>query len=859
MVVYGRPEAPSAPLPGPLVSSHGVGLAWSSGADHGAAVEEFELVEVGSGRSWSVGRATRFDVVGLPNGVEVCFQVRARNRAGWSDFSAIGPCQTPNEAPGRSPRFEVVGVGDGTVLLEWEPAPVDGTPVTNYRLVWPGGVIDDISGAERRIVVSGLDNYTSYVFALTARNGHGWSESTALAEGQPSGRPTGLDGVSVSSTNLGHEVQLALSWPVAQPNGPGPVTYQVTRWGGADVVVFPPQSSTSLVDQVAFDGSELTYQITASNATGGPDHTAGPVETYFHAISPPAAWEPGSLMVRPTGRSGEAVLELEVPPSHGGAARIELIQGPGTLNTPQPNGGRHVQTISGFIDGVETAVQIRLCNELGQCSDSSVGYVTTFGQLATPTLRVWQHGSYGDHLLCAEAQVQAMGADASLTLRASNGSQAQPSQGPGDLVTEFCADAGGPELALTFTASVSSGPTTPARSNPTPATAQIKTPKDPTPPLAQPTLTTRQGGVGDTEVCATAHGHGNGHPARLYLTNDRDSVSTAPVSGSGALNSAEQCFDPGRSGVAVVFTAHLETDPTDPPRTDAPTGSVTLVSSAQPLQPPAVQARAPGSIGDYRVCASAQGDGQGTPAKLYLTSSNGATSAAVSGSGALAAPEWCVQANPAQTITFTAHLDNDSAATPRPDQTATANATAPDAPPPFAKPTITVRAASNNKACFTASAAAGDYPAQLTVSNSKNSQTWVTGASSGNLSLSESCVDAGSTASVTFTATLTSQVAGRADASASATLKMPRITASKGGNLHDNVYYIRVTTSDLPRSVTCKLTDSTYVHDFTSTISLGPNDSGQTNSRIEVVSGVWVKVRCWGGDFELTSGQIPIK
>jgi hypothetical protein len=765
-------------------------------------------------------------------------------------------------------------VGDGVLSLVWEGAPVDGTPVTGYRLVWPGGVIDDLSGAARQATITGLDNYTIYDFTLTARNAMGWSEQVALTSGQPSGRPTGLTGVTVSSSSLGGQVELALTWPVAGPNGPGPVTYMVTRSGGPQgTVSFGPLSGTSLVDRVDYDGSDLVYEITATNASGGPEHTAGPVRTDFHAVSPPDPWLAGSLIALPTGQSGQAKLTLVVPPSHGGASQLTLIQGPtGSLVSPGPNGGQVERIVDGFTDGVDTAVQVKLCNEDGQCQVSSVVYVRTFGQLVTPVVTAWPHGSYGDHQVCARATAQAMGAGASLVLRSSTGPKTAPSTGTGALDSgELCVDAGGQEITVTFTAVLVSDPTTPARSDPTPGTAQATTPKDPKPVLETPTFTTDRGGLGNFLVCATAHGDGRGYPASLYVSNNIDSTRSDTVSGDNALHTTKLCINMGGPGQQATFTAHLSTGVTDPPRTDAPNGTVTVTSSAYPLQTPAIQANTPGSTGDYRVCAQAQGEGQGTPAKLYITSSNGQTSPVDKGSEDLVVPNWCVTTDPAQTITFTAHLDNDSDATPRPNKTDTADATAPNPPPAFAQPTITTRVpggAGDYRLCFTASANAAGYAAKLTVTVDQSGKgPWSTSYGTGTLSLGETCFDLGkASTTATFTATVTSQVPDRADASKTATAKTPGpapyITAYKGshhsGSASD-IFFIGIETHNFPGNVTCKVTDSYVGGGFNSTGTWGANQKKQSGSYIQVTSSAWVVVHCWGSGADVTSGHLSVK
>ncbi|MDR1386496.1 MAG: fibronectin type III domain-containing protein [Propionibacteriaceae bacterium] len=873
MVVYGRPEAPSAPAAGPVVS-HGVGLTWSSGADHGAAVEEFELVEVGSGRSWSVGRATRFDVVGLPNGVEACFQVRARNRAGWSDFSPVGGCQVPDEVPGRSARFEVVGVGDGTVALEWAPAPVDGTPVTAYHLAWPGGSVQ-LPADQRSFEVVGLDNYTIYDFALTAENRMGRSHLTATTSGQSSGRPVCHGGLTIQPDDLADQARVNLSWSAADANGPGPVTYRVVRAGRGEAGS-GALDALHWTDQVVYDGTAYHYTLQASNATGGPAHTCT-LEGDFSAVGVPAAWGANSLTVVPTGQDGQAKLIMEVPPARGASSNLTLIGWPGVhLTSPGPDGGHIEVIVDGLPNGLPTAIQVQLCNENGNpCQNSPTRSVTVFGQLTTPQVSARLHGSYGDHQLCASASASAHGATATLSLRASKGSTvvSQTSQTgiDGLAITDWCVDAGAEETTLNFVATLSSGPTNPTRPDPASAQASATTLKDPKPPLLQPTLTTRQGGVGDHVVCATAHGDGRGYPASLYVVNSYDNNRTATVSGNNGLNTSELCVNPGTPGQAVTFTAYLTTGVTDPPRDDAPAGQVTLVSSALPLLTPDVPVWARGGTPDYGVCASASGDGRGTPAKLYLTSSIGGQSAVATGSNVIQTGTWCVDATPGATVVFTAHLEDNSTTTPRPAVTNTGAVTAPPPPPAFAAPALTVRqhgGTGDQQVCASASGQAGGFGATLTITNNRTSASWGSGTGTGALSVAEHCVSAGFGVTVTFTATLHSTVSPRADAIRSASVTAPndyhpsvsiKLRSTSSGLCTDNnpCYPLLVTTSGFPGTVNCTLVQNNVGHSQR-TWTQGANETnhnagfsfGRINTKAEV--------SCTSGSYTATSGYVNL-
>jgi hypothetical protein len=762
-------------------------------------------------------------------------------------------------------------VGDGTVSLVWEPAPVDGTPVTGYRLDWPGGSLQ-LSGDQTSVTVSGLDNYTIYDFALTARNIMGWSDQVSLTSGQPSGRPVCQGVLTIQPDDLADEARVNLSWSAADANGPGPVTYALRRSGQGEVG-FGPLSGLRWTDQVAYDGTSYHYVLEASNATGGPDHTCT-LERDFSAIGLPAAWGGASLTVVPTGQDGQAKLTLEVPPSRGAVSELTLVGWPGvSLTSPGPNGGRIEQLIDGLPNGVSTPIQVQLCNEnRTPCQTSPTRNVTVFGQLATPQITAWPHGSYGDHLLCASATADGRGAEASLRLRTSDGALSDVVGGIGEMaISEWCVDAVTEETTLTFFAEMQSSPTTPGRPNPMSGMAQATTPKDPKPPLLAPTLTTRQGDVGDTEVCATGHGDGRGYPANLYISNSFTGARSATVSGNGTLNTSELCVDPGTPGAQVTFTAHLATGLTDPPRTDAPDGTVTLVSSALPLLSPDITAERHGDTPDYGVCARAQGNGRGTMARLYLTSSTGSQSDAVVGTGSLVTVTWCLLVEPSTTVTFTAHLEDASTDTPRPATTNTASATSAPPPPTFFQPTLNVWASGstgNQEVCASASGDARGYTSTLTLSNNKNGSK-ITKQGSGSLSTGNLCVSAGFGATVTFTVVLHSEVAGRPDSSKSASITAPpdyspsvslRLSSASVGSCSDGLacYSLWVSSGGFPNgTLNCTLVNNNVGH--------GVRSWTQPANQANYNTGIWfgdvntkAEVRCSLGSYSATSGFVNL-
>jgi hypothetical protein len=85
----------------------------------------------------------------------------------------------------------------------------------------------------------------------------------------------------------------------------------------------------------------------------------------------------------------------------------------------------------------------------------------------------------------------------------------------------------------------------------------------------------------------------------------------------------------------------------------------------------------------------------------------------------------------------------------------------------------------------------------------------------------------------------------------------PYITVFQGTKATVDSYYIGITTHNFPSNVACQVVDHSGGVTFASTVTLRPNESRDSNSHlISFDSGVWVKVRCWNGEIDITSGEL---
>ena len=209
-----------------------------------------------------------------------------------------------------------------------------------------------------------------------AKNQAGYGKSVKVS-GQSSGKPSTPTGVTATgeADPTGSSTPVTVTWNDVDPNGPGPVTYAVTRSGpGGDKSVCTGAASTRCVDDgVGYDGSKYTYRVTATNKTGGPAHTSAAGSDTFEAVGEPEAW--GSWSAEATGQVGQVRLTYRVPNSRGEESRVSLLDGGSSAGSISGDGSDTV-TLS---NGNEHRLQLQLCNEKDSCSVSDSQTVTPYG------------------------------------------------------------------------------------------------------------------------------------------------------------------------------------------------------------------------------------------------------------------------------------------------------------------------------------------------------------------------------------------------------------------------------------------------------------------------------------------------
>ncbi|MCY4122085.1 MAG: fibronectin type III domain-containing protein, partial [Acidobacteria bacterium] len=210
-------------------------------------------------------------ITGLTNGQEREFQIRARNSAGasaWTASATATPLDVPNIPTGLA-----VAPGNAAVALSWT-APASGGAVASYEVdyrlssaqSWTS--ITGITTTSR--TVTGLTNGLAYNFRVRSRNASGASGWTATVNATPTAAranaPTALVVTPVS-------MALRLSWTLPVAGGATRTGWEIqyklqsaSNWSTAPA---PPVNANSTAIASLTNGQVYDVRIRAVTATSG--------------------------------------------------------------------------------------------------------------------------------------------------------------------------------------------------------------------------------------------------------------------------------------------------------------------------------------------------------------------------------------------------------------------------------------------------------------------------------------------------------------------------------------------------------------------------------------------------------------
>ena len=281
-------------------------------------------------------RGTTYTHDGLKPGETRHYRVRARNRAGWSEWSDVARATIEAVEPGAPTGLAVrpVGgpMGSSQLLLTWSPPSDDGgSAITGYR-IWRsatrvGGWIPhaSIGGACTTVCTytdRDLTPATTWFYRVYAENGKGLGPASNVDDGTTNAAPPGgPQNVRARATGPS---SILLAWDAPETDGGARVTgYGIQVQGPNDNSWIDLERNTGTTTRTyTHTGLEpvtrYSYRVRAINRVGGgewaPMPPALPTTALTHADKAGA----------PTGLTAQAV----------GTARIDL-----SWNAPRYTGG----------------------------------------------------------------------------------------------------------------------------------------------------------------------------------------------------------------------------------------------------------------------------------------------------------------------------------------------------------------------------------------------------------------------------------------------------------------------------------------------------------------------------------------
>lgn len=391
-------ESPSVPgtLAAPEVAggNQQVTVSWLEPSSNGGGViTNYQLRHrIGSSGAWTTGSdlaasPTRATITGLAAATAYQVQARAKNSAGYGDWSESGTATTMAATTPSAPDAPTIASGSRQLTASWSaPSSDGGAAITHYQWrhriesseAWTTG--SDLAASPTRATITGLAAGTTYKVQVRAKNsvGYGsWSE-----DGTGTTRPvtpTGGTGGPITPTPRPRpprpykptvtpgDQRLEVSWLRVSDATQYRVRWRrtgATSWSGTDTGTLTWRSIRNRTLTNLTNGTEYDVQVQAKN-------TAGPSPWSPTATGTPAT-RPGTLGApRVRGGNRRVTVSWSAPSSDGGAAithyqlRYRIgSSGAWTTGSDLAASSRSA-IISSLEEGTEYQVQARAKNSVG--------------------------------------------------------------------------------------------------------------------------------------------------------------------------------------------------------------------------------------------------------------------------------------------------------------------------------------------------------------------------------------------------------------------------------------------------------------------------------------------------------------
>jgi hypothetical protein len=414
--VLGLPATPTNVIANHDPDGDTADITWAPLAFTGGAPVTFTVTSVpGTGSQACVSNGCQ--VHNLTYGQTYSFRVMARNITGTSQNSQPSPGFHFEKSPPTPAAPTVSEQADTTITLAWlDPPGNDGrtyNKITNWSLletvvtgVGAGTTksFDGIPASTHSYAVHGLVNDSSYTFQLKASSTNpaahtvlqsSYSEKSPETYPQgPSLPPTDKPTVQGTAQAGNNAIDAVVTWMAADPNGRPAVTYNVyeTKTGLAEngtPVCAAVQATSCTVQNLAADGSNYTFRVSATNATGVESAGRSPSSDTFQASATPDAVHISSL--QPGTNDGELTVQFTVGMSHGASSTVSCTYGNGQScgNFAESTAGQtDTRTISGLPKGSSVQISLDDCNGATdanvRCGPSDSQAQSTYGPPDAP-------------------------------------------------------------------------------------------------------------------------------------------------------------------------------------------------------------------------------------------------------------------------------------------------------------------------------------------------------------------------------------------------------------------------------------------------------------------------------------------
>ena len=309
-----------------------IDLTWEPPFDDGGAdISGYEIHVSPDGSQGSFSRLASpaatdrsYTHSGLQPGDERYYQLRARNSAGWGEFSQTAMAVTLTGVP-TAPGLTARSNGATEIKLTWTPSDGSGSDIQGYQLEesddgsdW-NALASGISASDSEYVHTGLSGGTTKHYRIRAFNGNGdgqWS-ATRSATTDAGGPDAPALTLTVISDN-----QIDLSWTVLADNGSSIRGYLVERSADGSEPwerLTGNTQATTYSDDDLYRGMTRHYRVAAFNGAG-----TGPYsDTQSATTTGNPATEPGPpTLLRLSEVSRNQVTVAWDPPADDGGAPV---------------------------------------------------------------------------------------------------------------------------------------------------------------------------------------------------------------------------------------------------------------------------------------------------------------------------------------------------------------------------------------------------------------------------------------------------------------------------------------------------------------------------------------------------------